>query len=225
MASLKVKIQNDTGLPDPQRYIAFFGDVNGKADSPSQQQLRSVVFFRTNPLSNGGVAEFRITPQLYGFSGSSSSRNLTSADIVSLGFSEEVRVGEYDGNGTELIVKPSGNNVQLTKSTGTKAGAGTFWFWNQSEIEYPNRFIVGLARNVNNDVKPVAAIPLVPGEKVVITPNLTLYIARSNDSDEDTVIDGNKAGMLKEKIDIEAGQTLVTVTNKMEGTKNVLKVT
>jgi len=225
MATLKVKIRNETGLTDPQRYIAFFGDVSGKVQSNSNQQLRSVVFFRTKPLSNGQVDEFKLTPELYGFVGGSSAQSLAPTHTVNLGFSEEVKLGEENqNNGTELVVKPSGNYVQLTKATTDKSGEGTFTVWSQNGIPSPNRFVTGLARNINNDIKPVAALPLIPGQKFIIMPSLILYVALSSDDDEDTIVDGNKAGLLKQKIEIEAGQTLVIVTNKVEATKNVLKV-
>lgn len=225
MASLTVKIKNQSGLPNEQRYIAFFGDVSGKVASNSRVEFRSIMFFRTKALSDGQQDSFKFTADLYGFIGRSSAQSLAVTHTVSSWASQPVQVGRTNLNdGTELVVKPSGKDIQLTTSATNKSDPGSFTIWSQNSIPSPNYFVTGLARMIDSEVKPVAAIPVIPGQQFIVTPDLTLYVAISSDDDEDAVVDGNKANLIKVGVSLGAGQTLVVVTNKKEGDKNVLKV-
>ena len=195
-----------------------------KVQSNSNKQLKAVAFFRTRPLSQGQRDEFNITPELYGYVGNASSGSLNFGDTVFLTSNEDVVVGEENDNGTELVVKPSGSYIQLTRGDKKRSREGTFTIKTQSTIPANNRFVTGVARKVNGDVKAVAALPLVPSQDFVIAPPMTLYVALDS-GEEDTIFDPNKSGLVKVKVDPEAGQNVVNVVNTIKNSTNVLKAT
>jgi hypothetical protein len=221
MSTFKVKIENKTSN-DAQTYIAYLTD--GSVQSNSNKQLKPTAFFRTRPLSPNQKDEFKITPDLYGFVGNATTGSLKSGDTVYLTSSQSVVVGEDNDNGSELIVKQSGSYVQLTNGDKTQSKENTFTVRTQSSIPATNRFVTGVARNVNNEVKAVAALPVVPGQSFVIKPPMALYVALSN-AEEDTIVDATEKDLVKVKVEPEAGQSVVNVVNTTEGGKNVLKAT
>ena len=219
-------IKNQTGDTTSQhRYIVYFGDLDSKVQSNSGRNLQPIVWFRTRPLSNNQQVSLKFTSEIFGFIGSSSAQSLVLAagHTVNLSASESVQVGGLMNDGTELVVTPSGNDIELQRSTSRQSPNGTFTIYSQNGIPSPNYYVTGVARKVNNEVMPVAAISLIPNQQFVINPNLTMYVARSKD-DDDAIVNTIDTTMIKEKVELGAGRTLVTVTNVNENGQSVLKV-
>jgi len=229
MATCIIKITNNSGLPTPQRYVLFFGDVKGKVTgNNSGYDLQSIVFYQTDALSKGHSARTKIAPQLFGFVGKNNERSgkdMQSGDTIELSTSESVQLGSPQlNNGTDLSVSSQGGVFELTALQQKTSKQGTFTIYIQNdEISLDNERVIGVARNVGNAIVPVAAMPVAPGDRNVIKPELVLYVGQI-ESDDNMVVSEDKV-TLKAKINIAPDQKTVNVSHTTEGTTKVLKVT
>lgn len=220
MTTYTVNIANATNVTTPQTYVAFFGDLAGKVVSQSNETLRSVVFFQSDALGPNNRASFDFTDQILGFAGRSPSQSsgLKAGDKIRMTASEPVDVGHpMLNNGTQLLVAPTANgqSVTLTKSGGTSPG-NTFTIFTDAKFTAPNFYVAGVARQIDGQTRPVAAMPVVPSQQNVITAGLTLYIGRVDSavvsSTPGAVIDPALV-TVKTQVVFASGQTEITATN------------
>ncbi|KAI0008564.1 hypothetical protein F4779DRAFT_427658 [Xylariaceae sp. FL0662B] len=226
MASVTVKIKNNTGLSNPQQYYLVYDGAT--VISNSGQSFKSVVVYRTKLLSQGGVSPaIRLGTDLLGFTGTTNTQStlLTTGNLIDLGDHKPATPGKpYHDDGSELRVYPSadGDDVLLEVLPDRTSDRRTFTIHTDSKIRAANYFVTGIARKVNDEERPVAAIAVIPGQQNVINPSLTLYVCRCgpNDTPEEcAVVDLTKAAT-KAAVPIIPGQKSVTISNQLEGTNN-----
>ncbi|KAI0109255.1 hypothetical protein GGR51DRAFT_110287 [Nemania sp. FL0031] len=218
----QIKIQNNTGdLNTAFRYIAF--EFPPKSNGAPGGTGLPVVFYRSRLLNDGEPDKgFTLSSELYGYIGTASHTNraLTKNANVSLTKSLPVILGDRTGNGTELEAKPmaSSTGIDFKEVTGgSQSASGTFSIIVNSTIRDNNQYVVGMARKLDNiEVVPVLAFGLNPGKIHTITPSSTIYIARDNNTNTETVVQPNDF-VAKVQVELLWDQPRITVID--DGTR------
>ncbi|KAF3762115.1 hypothetical protein M406DRAFT_323436 [Cryphonectria parasitica EP155] len=214
-----ITIQNNTGNPnDAFRYIAFgFPHVTNATRGGTSLP---VVFYQSRPLHDGEPVTFKISSDIFGFLGNASQSNvsLTAGANISLTTPIAVTLGGRAGDGTELEAQPNslGAGVSFKKAATALSPPGTFSIIVSNAIKDNNQHVVGLARKIDGDYAPLTVFGLNPGQTFDITPVESIYIARSNTTATNTVVN-ETAFALKAQVDLLSDQPAVTVADDGSG--------
>ncbi|KAK6334559.1 hypothetical protein TWF730_003773 [Orbilia blumenaviensis] len=213
-----ITIQNSTGDENQSfRYIAF-GFPQPTSAAVGGTGL-PVVFFRSQLLNNGDQARFTLSPEVYGFFGNSSQSNtsLTAGANVSLTKQIAVQLGDSTGNGTVLEAKPkeSGSGIDF-HAVGLTSEEGTFRIVVNNGVPAENQYVVGVARKVDGIYNPTTVFGLNRGQRYTITPVASIYIARDNGTNTDTVVKPENF-TVKQQVDLRDGQFRAAATDTSTG--------
>jgi hypothetical protein len=213
-----ITIENKTGdVNNAFRYIAFGFPIPTTATRGNPGL--PVVFYQSRLLNDDMPVTFTVSQEDYGFLGNSSQTNtaLTAGGNVSLIKPIPVTLGVDTDNGTVLEAKPNAARTSVEfKAALARSEEGTFSIKTSNALKEGNKYVVGLAKKVDNIHKPIAVFGLHPGQVFQLTPVDSIYIARDNNTARDTVVNPDSF-TVKQQVDLLPDQPNITVTNVANG--------
>jgi hypothetical protein len=179
-----VVVKNDSSdLNEPHKYFAYF--VEQKVVGGQLTRTLQPVFFSTEKLDSNSQNEFNISSQLYaviakrlGYTGK---HPIANNDKISLMKTDPVDIGRRGVGGSALVVRWNNNDERPVFDENLKeksAKKGCFNISCQAAIPRSNKYVVGLAREINGTMRPVAVVPCTPETNYQFTPKDEIYIER-----------------------------------------------
>jgi hypothetical protein len=174
MSFFTIVIMNQTNGVRAYNILCEPPTVEGGANPP----VKSITWFRTPPLPEGGQAYFKYTADHYAFVGvaeGGDGGHLSTGDaVMSEGF-EHVTLGSVINDGTMVLVSSPDRELRTVDD---RAGDGTFQIAIHAGLPTPNPWVVGLARSRQHEDSraPVAAVELKPRVIYTFTPSAAVYV-------------------------------------------------
>lgn len=169
---------------DPHKYFSYF--VPQAVTGGYLAHTLQPVFFLSDSLDTESQAEFTISSKLFAViafkSGNPTADKIVNNDNVKLKTIREIHLGCRGDDGSALVVKWDSQRAcpvfdkDLEASSARK---GRFSITCSASIPCENRYLVGLARGVDNRVRPVAVMPCYPQKVYEFAPKEEIYIERA----------------------------------------------